>query len=350
MQSTREGQIKGKLSYMAPEQLRGDSNVDRRVDVYAAGVVLWEGLVGKRLFEAENEGRLLTKILLEPVPSPQMFVPSLPNELNEIVMKALARNRDERFATARDFAQALEQVMHPANASEIGAWVEHLAGGELANRADRVSDIGESLRHPRRLGVDGRGDDLEWRRSDPAFTATRIRTRAHAIGNERRYERRRARRNQRKLRCFVVDERARPFVAQLAGRHLSAAHAIEMDRARHRGRCVLSPRRRNFGWRIFTHRTAAGPRGVERRRERNENAAARYRGASGNDASRGIRNGQRSTGSDRFSGSRRGTSSSDCHSASVRGSASAAASDRSAARCKKLQSAFHHRRFRDSAF
>ncbi len=141
MQSTREGQIKGKLSYMAPEQLRGDSNVDRRVDVYAAGVVLWEGLVGKRLFEAENEGRLLTKILLEPVPSPQMFVPSIPNELSDIVMRALARNRDERFSTAREFAQALEQVMHPANASEIGAWVEHLAGGELANRADRVSDI-----------------------------------------------------------------------------------------------------------------------------------------------------------------------------------------------------------------
>ncbi len=141
MQSTREGQIKGKLSYMAPEQLRGDSNVDRRVDVYAAGVVLWEGLVGKRLFEAENEGRLLTKILLEPVPNPKMFVPSLPDDLDAIVMKALARNRDERFATAREFAQALESSMHAANASEIGAWVEHLAGSELASRADRVSDI-----------------------------------------------------------------------------------------------------------------------------------------------------------------------------------------------------------------
>jgi len=141
MQSTREGQIKGKLSYMAPEQLRGDANVDRRVDVYAAGVVLWEGLVGKRLFEAENEGRLLTKILLEPVPSPQLFVPTIPADLNAIVMKALARNRDERFATAREMAQALEQVMHPANASEIGEWVERLAGNELAGRADRVSDI-----------------------------------------------------------------------------------------------------------------------------------------------------------------------------------------------------------------
>ncbi|MEO8877038.1 MAG: protein kinase, partial [Polyangiaceae bacterium] len=141
MQSTREGQIKGKLSYMAPEQLRGDSTVDRRVDVYAAGVVLWEGLVGKRLFEAENEGRLLTKILLEPVPSPQLFVPTSPRELNDIVMKALARNRDERFATAREMAQALETVMHPANATEIGEWVERLAGSELAGRADRVSDI-----------------------------------------------------------------------------------------------------------------------------------------------------------------------------------------------------------------
>ncbi|MGH7284132.1 MAG: serine/threonine-protein kinase, partial [Polyangiaceae bacterium] len=141
MQSTREGQIKGKISYMAPEQLRGDSGVDRRVDVYSAGVVLWEALVGRRLFEAENEGRLLTKILLEPVPTPRTFVPTLPEELEMVVMRALSRNRDDRFATAREMAQALETVMHPSTASEIGNWVEHLAGKELASRADRVTDI-----------------------------------------------------------------------------------------------------------------------------------------------------------------------------------------------------------------
>ena len=141
MQSTREGQIKGKISYMAPEQLRGDSGVDRRVDIYAAGVVLWESLVGRRLFEAENEGRLLTKILLEPVPSPREYVPSIPAELEMVVMRALARNRDDRFATAREMAQALESVTHPSTASEIGNWVEHLAGHELAKRADRVTDI-----------------------------------------------------------------------------------------------------------------------------------------------------------------------------------------------------------------
>ena len=141
MQSTREGQIKGKISYMAPEQLRGDSGVDRRVDIYAAGVVLWEALVGRRLFEAENEGRLLTKILLEPVPSPREYVPSIPEELEMVVMCALARNRDDRFSTAREMAQALESVTHPSTASEIGNWVEHLAGKELAKRADRVTDI-----------------------------------------------------------------------------------------------------------------------------------------------------------------------------------------------------------------
>lgn len=141
MQSTREGQIKGKLSYMAPEQLRGDHTVDRRVDIYSAGVVLWEALVGKRLFEAENEGRLLTKILLEPVPTALSMVPTIPPEVDAIVMRALARNREERFATAREMAVALEQVIHQAAASEIGTWVEHLAGKELAKRVDRVSDI-----------------------------------------------------------------------------------------------------------------------------------------------------------------------------------------------------------------
>ena len=141
MQSTREGQIKGKISYMAPEQLRGDSGVDRRVDVYAAGVVLWEALVGRRLFEAENEGRLLTKILLEPVATPRTYVPTIPEELEIVVMRALARNREDRYATAREMAQALESVTHPSTASEIGNWVEHLAGKELAKRADRVTDI-----------------------------------------------------------------------------------------------------------------------------------------------------------------------------------------------------------------
>ncbi|HEX7664002.1 MAG TPA: serine/threonine-protein kinase [Polyangiaceae bacterium] len=141
MQSTREGQIKGKISYMAPEQLRGDATVDRRVDIYAAGVVLWEALAGRRLFEAENEGRLLTKILLDPVPTVTSVVPDVPPEVDAIVMRALARNRDERFATAREMALALERVTHPAAASEIGTWVEHLAGKELAKRADRVSDI-----------------------------------------------------------------------------------------------------------------------------------------------------------------------------------------------------------------
>ena len=141
MQSTREGQIKGKISYMAPEQLRGDTGVDRRVDIYAAGVVLWEALVGRRLFEAENEGRLLTKILLEPVTTPRTLVPTIPEELEYVVMRALSRDREDRFATAREMAQALESVTHPSTASEIGNWVEHLAGKELAKRADRLSDI-----------------------------------------------------------------------------------------------------------------------------------------------------------------------------------------------------------------
>src|SRR5262249_44451195 len=90
VQTTRDGQIKGKLSYLAPEQLNGQ--VSRLSDIYAASVVLWETLTGQRLFSAENPGELLNQVLTRQVAAPSTIARDVPNELDAIVLKGLARD------------------------------------------------------------------------------------------------------------------------------------------------------------------------------------------------------------------------------------------------------------------
>ncbi len=139
-QTTQDGSIKGKISYMAPEQLLSEA-VDRRADVYSAAVVLWEALTGERLFEGENQGRVIRKVLDEPVPLPSSVTPGLPKALDQAVMRGLERDLDKRWQTARDFAAALEQCTPAASATQLGEWVESIGGSSLGDRAQRVKDI-----------------------------------------------------------------------------------------------------------------------------------------------------------------------------------------------------------------
>jgi serine/threonine-protein kinase len=140
LQTTRDGQIKGKLAYMAPEQLSG-GDVGPRTDVYAAAVVLWEALANERLFDADNEALLLARVLEGAQQAPSELNPAVPPELDAIVMRGLSQYADERFETAREMARALERAIECATPSEIGEWVEHLAEGTLSRRADRVAEI-----------------------------------------------------------------------------------------------------------------------------------------------------------------------------------------------------------------
>lgn len=138
--ATKDGQMKGKLSYMSPEQLNGHE-VDRRSDVFAAGIVLWEALAGKRLFAGSDTGEILGKVLNSEIPHPKSLVPELPDAVNDAVMKALKRDPAERYQTARDFAVALEHAMPGATAHTVGEWVRANGGEELAHRANLVADI-----------------------------------------------------------------------------------------------------------------------------------------------------------------------------------------------------------------
>jgi serine/threonine-protein kinase len=136
LQVTREGQVKGKIAYMAPEQVRGRGReLDRRADVYAASVVLWQLLTGRKLFEGMRDGQLVEAILFGTIDAPAAVAPHVPEALNGIVLRGLARDPGDRFATARDMAEAIRAAVRPASTSGVSDWVETTAGDVLAARA-----------------------------------------------------------------------------------------------------------------------------------------------------------------------------------------------------------------------
>ena len=105
-----QGVLKGKFGYMSPEQARGQS-VDRRGDLYALGVVLWEILVGRPIHGGLGGEALLDIVRSGIVEPPSMFAKDVPQELEQIVLQALAPARADRYATARDMAAALGRAI-----------------------------------------------------------------------------------------------------------------------------------------------------------------------------------------------------------------------------------------------
>jgi serine/threonine-protein kinase len=127
--STRDGQIRGKIAYMPPEQILG-LGVDRRADVYAAAVVLWETLAGRRLYEGDAMV-LARKIVHATVEPPSAHARGLSPELDAIVLRGVARDPEARFETALAMAEALERAVRPASSREVAAWL----GDRFAERA-----------------------------------------------------------------------------------------------------------------------------------------------------------------------------------------------------------------------
>jgi eukaryotic-like serine/threonine-protein kinase len=106
-EGTRVGTLKGKLAYMSPEQVHGEQ-IDRRTDIFALGVVLWELTTGQRLFRTDNDLDTLAKVQECNVPRPSTIVRGYPMDLEKVVLKALVKNRGERYRTAREFSRALQ--------------------------------------------------------------------------------------------------------------------------------------------------------------------------------------------------------------------------------------------------
>ncbi len=134
---SRDGQLKGKIAYMAPEQIRS-GQVSSKTDIYGASVILWELLTGERLFEGETQGIVLGRVLDDPVPPPTELRADLPRALDELILKGLNRDPAQRFDSARAMALELERLTAPASPAQVGEWVQSLCADELAARRERL--------------------------------------------------------------------------------------------------------------------------------------------------------------------------------------------------------------------
>jgi serine/threonine-protein kinase len=138
---TRGGEIKGKLGYMPPEQFLGQP-VTRQADIYAAAVVLWEALAGRRLFQGDSDAAVMNQVLQGRVPSLVELRPELPAGLDQALARALARRADERYETAAAFAEALESAGVALAASrDVGRLVEAEFATWLERRRALVAEV-----------------------------------------------------------------------------------------------------------------------------------------------------------------------------------------------------------------
>jgi len=145
IQTTQDGEVKGKLRYMAPEQLQKNIATPR-TDVYAAGVVTWELIAGRRLFDAESQGGVVSAVLSSAIVPPSDLCedaspPSVVRALDAVVLRALARDPAERFASAGEMAGELEKCAPPATAHDVAAWLKSCAGEQLTARANMVARV-----------------------------------------------------------------------------------------------------------------------------------------------------------------------------------------------------------------
>src|SRR5947208_16201733 len=106
---TQAGTVVGTPAYMSPEQIQGQ-RIDRRTDIFSAGVILYQFLTGQKPFTGEGAWTVAKKIIQEDPPMPSSINMALSPEFDRVVAKALAKNPDQRFATAREFSQALKRA------------------------------------------------------------------------------------------------------------------------------------------------------------------------------------------------------------------------------------------------
>ncbi len=142
---TATGQIKGKIGYMSPEQVRTEP-LDRRTDVWAAGVIVWESITGRRLYPSDEVGTML-RIAQDVPPRLQSVMPDVSDPLDTAVASALEPDLDLRCPTADELRKRLVAAFEApggggiADVGEVGAYVRRLAGTSLKDRRDRATAV-----------------------------------------------------------------------------------------------------------------------------------------------------------------------------------------------------------------
>jgi eukaryotic-like serine/threonine-protein kinase len=147
---TQEGTVKGKYAYMAPEQLKG-AGIDRRVDIFALGVVVYEMLALRRLFQRKTDYLTFRAVMEQPIPEIRRYRPDLPDGVVDAISRALDRDPTNRFATARQFGTAILDAMQaagvrPFTQGEISDFVRHYFAAEIAKRSEQVASVVQRTR------------------------------------------------------------------------------------------------------------------------------------------------------------------------------------------------------------
>jgi serine/threonine-protein kinase len=140
---TETGHVKGKYAYVSPEQLKMKP-LDRRCDVWALGVVMWEMLTARRLFKRENPVDTIGAVTADEIPKPSSIRPDVPPALDKIVMRALSRRVAGRHHTARDLAVELDGWLattgHAVPRAEVADWLQALFPG-AASRKRKLMEL-----------------------------------------------------------------------------------------------------------------------------------------------------------------------------------------------------------------
>lgn len=152
LEQSEPGIIKGKFSYLSPEAAQGEE-VDARTDVFAVGIILWELLAGRRLFLGDTDLETVRQVQNAVVPPLRQFNPAVGPELERVIAKALARDRRQRYQSAREFGQELNQVMfhfgRAVSSFDIARVVEPIWRARVTEKrkgpADRVTIIGSLI-------------------------------------------------------------------------------------------------------------------------------------------------------------------------------------------------------------
>lgn len=134
--ATQVGILKGKFSYMSPEQVSGKTNIDRRSDIFALGIVLFEMLTLKRLFLGQSDFETLEKIRKVEVSPPTLYNSAIPEELEDIVLKALEKDVTQRYQSAQELQEALQRFMFKQNmyytAKDLSEFMHAMFAQEIA--------------------------------------------------------------------------------------------------------------------------------------------------------------------------------------------------------------------------
>ncbi len=140
-QVTREGHLKGKLGYMAPEQLRSGSTITRQADLHAFATVLWEMLAGRRLFAGDSETEIVARMVEHKIPRLSGTIPGVPPEVDSVLQRGLAVALTIRYSTAREMCVALEKCGSQASSMQVGDWVQQQAKESLEARSKALGAI-----------------------------------------------------------------------------------------------------------------------------------------------------------------------------------------------------------------